>query len=107
MPLFVDVAGIGVALESDAPAEGDGSATWLDGGGLELVVEDDEVDFIDAGGSDGNLARDLGDRRRATTLDFGCFVLDLEVEADAAGDSVVMVDDIAMCYCRRVRTRGC
>ena len=88
--LFVDVGGAGVALESDAPADGDGSAMGWDGGGLELV-EDDEVDFIDEDWSEGNLARESGDRRRVTTLDFGCFMLDFEVDA-AAGDSVVMVD---------------
>ena len=87
--LLVDVGGAGVALESDAPADGDGSAIGLDGGGLELV-EDDE--FIDEDWSEGNLARASGDRRRVTTLDFGCFMLDFEVEVDAAaGDSVVMI----------------
>jgi len=101
--LFVDVDGTGVALESDAPAEGDGSAIWLDGGGLEFV-EDDDVDFI---ASEGNLARDSGDRRRVTILDFGCFMADFEVEADVAGDSVVMVGDIVMGYCRDVWTTGC
>jgi len=93
--LLVDVGGAGVALESDAPADGDGSAIGLDGGGLELV-EDDEVDFIDEDWSEGNLARASDDRRRVTTLDFGCFMLDFEVEVDAAaGDSVVMV---RMCF---------
>jgi len=89
-------------LESDAPAEGDGSAAGLDGGRLELV-EDDEVDFVDAGWSEGNLARESGDRRRVTTLDFGCFMVDFEVEV---GGRVVMVDDIAMCYCRGVEVAG-
>lgn len=103
--LFVDVGCTVVALESDAPAEGDGSVTGLDGGGLELV-EDDEVDFVDAGWSEGNLARESGDRWRVTTLDFGCFMVDFEVEADAVVVVVVMVDDVAMCYCRGVWTIG-
>ena len=101
--LFVDVGGIGVALESDALAEGDGSATGLDGGRLEPVEEDD-VDFVDADRSERISARRSGGSRRVTTLDFGCFAVDFEVDA---GDSVVMVDDIAMCYCRDVWTTGC
>lgn len=104
MLLFVDVGGAGVALESDAPADGDASATGLDGGGLEELVDDDEVDFIDAeDGSEGNLARASGDRRRVTTRDFGCFMLDFEVDVDA--DSAVMLDVcLRRCGGRRAAT---
>lgn len=98
--LFVAADGMGVPLESEPFAEGEGSATGLFVGGLEPV--DDEVDLVCdefvAGRSEGNFERRSAESRRVTINDLvlAAFEEAFEPVAEVADDMVVVVDAIAV-----------